>query len=113
MNKTSIEWCELCPMACEYWKSVGLNWLILGACTGTKAEIMELRKTYPGLEPMPWHTNKWILAPKVEWIKEIVDAADAAGIPIFLKDNLKPIFGGVGKLWAFDRKMNLRQEFPK
>ena len=26
--------------------------------------------------------------PKIEWIKEIVEAADKAGIPIFLKNNL-------------------------
>lgn len=29
--------------------------------------------------------------PKIEWVKEIVDAADRAEIPVFLKDNLKPL----------------------
>ena len=28
--------------------------------------------------------------PKIEWIREIVEAADKAGIPIFLKDNIYP-----------------------
>lgn len=30
-------------------------------------------------------------APKVSWIREIVDAGDRAGIKVFLKDNLKPL----------------------
>lgn len=29
--------------------------------------------------------------PKIEWVKEIVDACDKAGIPVFLKDNLTPL----------------------
>lgn len=49
--------------------------------------------------------------PEIEWIQEIVEAADKAGIPVFLKDNLNsceiadyPIL--------LDSKGNLRQEFP-
>ena len=30
-------------------------------------------------------------APEIEWIKEIVDAADKAGIPVFLKNNLRKL----------------------
>lgn len=30
--------------------------------------------------------------PKVEWIKEIVDACDKSGVPVFLKDNLNHLF---------------------
>lgn len=30
--------------------------------------------------------------PKIEWVEEIVRAADKAGIPVFLKDNLKPLY---------------------
>lgn len=30
-------------------------------------------------------------APKIEWIKEIVDAADKANVPVFLKNNLAPL----------------------
>jgi protein gp37 len=40
--------------------------------------------------------------PKIEWVEEIVRAADRAGIPVFQKDNLKPLFGN-----------NLRQELPE
>ena len=30
--------------------------------------------------------------PKIEWVREIVQAADKAGIPVFLKNNLIPMF---------------------
>jgi protein gp37 len=47
--------------------------------------------------------------PKIEWVQEIHDAADRAGIPIFLKDNLFPLFKAemnyINKSW-------LRQEMP-
>lgn len=44
--------------------------------------------------------------PKVEWIKEIVDAADKYSIPVFLKDNLHSLLAGV------DFTAKLRQQFP-
>jgi len=44
-----------------------LDWLIIGA--QTKPSVF----------------------PKIEWVKEIVEAADKAGIPVFLKDNLAPM----------------------
>jgi len=40
--------------------------------------------------------------PEISWVEEIVRAADAAGIPVFQKDNLKPILGDT-----------LRQELPE
>ncbi len=59
---------------------------------------------------------------KVEWIKEIVTAADKAGVPVFLKDNLAGMFT-VANLNQEPRLLNawdmvcgepvLRQEFPK
>jgi hypothetical protein len=65
--------------------------------------------------------------PKIEWIEEIVLAADMAGIPVFLKDNLQKLFiqnidikGNGGYFlpeWArhitSDGRGVLRQEFPK
>ena len=44
--------------------------------------------------------------PKIEWVSEIVEACDKAGIPVFLKDNLRALLnkGKVG--WP------LRQEMP-
>jgi protein gp37 len=56
----------------------GIGWLIIGAQT----------KPYK--------------PPKIEWVREIVEAADKVGIKVFLKDNLKPLLGD-----------NLRQELPK
>lgn len=46
-----------------------VNWIIIGAQT------------------------KPFRAPKIEWVEEIVSAADKAGIPTFLKDNLQPLLG--------------------
>ncbi len=53
--------------------------------------------------------------PKIEYIQEIVEAADKAGIPVFLKNNLQTLFDsehkdGGGKRFG---KFELRQEFPK
>ena len=69
-----------------------LDWLILGACTGTKAEMSRLcaKTDIPYINVKPFG-KKWTLQPKIEWVKEIVEAADWAGIPVFLKDNLKPL----------------------
>jgi len=36
--------------------------------------------------------------PEIEWVKEIVEAADRARIPVFLKDNLMPLFQSSVKL---------------
>ncbi|KKN16813.1 hypothetical protein LCGC14_0971980 [marine sediment metagenome] len=61
-----------------------IDWLIIGA--QTKPTVM----------------------PKVEWVREIVEAADAAGIPVFLKDSLDDLLG-----WKYRPDMiHLRQEMP-
>jgi len=73
-----------------YLQNGGINWLIIGA------------QTKPTVYPKP------------EWVKEIVEAADRAGVAVFLKDslsNLIPInsplrYGPAGEL-------RLRQEMPK
>ena len=67
-----------------------IDWVIIGACTGTKLDLIELNKQYPALKLMPWG-KKWTLQPSVEWVKEIVKAADQAGVRIFLKYSLIPI----------------------
>ena len=46
--------------------------------------------------------------PKIEWVKEIVEAADKAGIPVFLKDNLAPLIKSIK-----GENFYLRQEMPK
>jgi len=44
--------------------------------------------------------------PKIEWVREIVKAADGVGIPVFLKDNLK----ASPEFW---NDQVLRQEMPE
>ena len=66
------------------------DWLIIGACTGTVKEMSRLVDKYPHLTPMQWG-NKWTAQPQIKWLREIVEAADKAGVPVFLKDNLKPL----------------------
>ena len=50
----------------------GLSWVIIGSQT----------KSYK--------------PPKIEWVKEIVEACDKARIPVFLKDNLFPLISKIG-----------------
>src|SRR4030042_1904882 len=78
-------------------KRANINWLIIGAQT------------------------KPAVYPKLEWVQGIVEAADKAGIPVFLKDNLMPLLtsklhgqGGIEShnFWAF-KEFKLRQEMTK
>jgi hypothetical protein len=41
--------------------------------------------------------------PEIEWVREIVEAADKARIPVFLKDNLRPLLSYPKDLWAFTK----------
>lgn len=51
--------------------------------------------------------------PKIEWVDEIVKAADQAGIPVFLKNNLTPLeFAKARLLTKTDGGWALRQEMP-
>ncbi len=83
-----------------------INWLIIGACTGTEAEMEKLQNKYQGLSVMPYG-NKWTAQPQISWIQEINDAADKVNIPIFEKNNLVPLFA------ENEITTGLRQEFPK
>jgi protein gp37 len=72
-------------------KLAGINWVIIGQCTPVKMSTM----------------------PKLGWVEEIVTAADKAGVPVFLKDNLISCvdqypfaFSGIFP------DIKLRQEFP-
>ena len=79
----------------------GINWLIIGG----QAKPEKL--------------------PKIEWLREIVEAAHKAGIKVFLKDNLNPIFAendcaGFNQyqdqfftiIDNFPTRYHLRQEMP-
>lgn len=117
----NVAWCEPDGLK-EDFRDTGINWLIIGACTGTYIDMANLCMkhtnslcNYQGLKLEQWG-NKWTAQPKIEWVREIVEAADRAGAKVFLKDNLRPLLAqGVGrydKPWAF-RNMELRQELPK
>ena len=77
-----------------------IDWLVIGACTGSKKDLLELKEKYSSLTLMPWG-KKWTLQPQVEWVQTIVEAADNAGVLVFQKDNLQPLLGN-----------NLRRELP-
>ena len=70
-----------------------IDWVIIGACTGRKVEIMELCQRDPELTPMPWG-KIWTAQPPFEWVAEIVQAADKAGVKVFLKNNLQSLVFG-------------------
>lgn len=78
-------------------EEAGISWIIIGA--QTKPTVM----------------------PKIEWVREIVEACDKAGIPVFLKDSLKPLLrqeSFIGQreeklFWSDPTWKSLRQELPK
>jgi len=91
-----------------------LNWLIIGACTGTLSDLKVLlgNTRYLDLDLMPYG-SKWTLQPKIKWVQEIVEAADKAGVKVFLKYNLvetipidRPFYRQNDNGWA------IRQEMP-
>ena len=77
----------------------GISWVIIGQQTPARAGTI----------------------PKIEWVKEIVEACDKAGIPVFLKNNLKPLITSqcnmndewAAREWVQCKYPVLRQEFPK
>ncbi len=89
-------------MECDLQKDLEINLIIIGC---------ETRNGRPVLANLP----------KIEWIKEIVEAADKVRIPVFLKDNLRDV---ITQKMADDASQeslyfhkegvytNLRQEFP-
>ena len=73
----------------ESLQGAGIQWLIIGQMTPVKASTR----------------------PKIEWIKEIVDAADELNVPVFLKNNLAKGVIDTSMDWAFN-KTGYRQEYP-
>jgi len=100
-----------------------ISWLIIGACTGTYAELWHLAERLPledagfvrAMRIKELSRGKYTLQPKIEWVKEIVEAADKAGVKVFLKDNLRPLFKPnyeVEYPWAY-KWGSFRQEMPE
>ena len=93
----------------------GLSWIIIGACSGSLADLQKLHQRYPELA---LRDNKkftsFVALPKLEWIREIIEGADKGGIPVFLKDNLVPWLSSefeVAHAWAYEHGA-YRQEMP-
>ena len=77
-------------------KVAGIGWFIIGAQT------------------------KPTVYPEISWVREIVEAADRAGVKVFLKDNLESLLGqdkDYKRFRGYDGEGNmlvgLRQEMPK
>ncbi len=74
-------------------EEAGISWVILGSQT----------KPYK--------------PPKIEWVQEIVETADKAGVEVFLKDNLRSMLCDALALHNIERRgffcdNELRQDFP-
>jgi protein gp37 len=81
----------------------GVGWVIIGQQTPVKTSTM----------------------PKIEWVRDLVESADRAGVPVFLKDNMMPLLKDcIGihapywritdpdNIWPYARQVQLRQEIP-
>lgn len=66
----------------SYWAYGEVGWIIIGAETGR---------------------NRKKVVPHLEWIGDILSAADATGVPVFMKNSLIPVVG----------EENMRRDFPK
>ena len=87
------------PMLLKAFYLYGVNWVIIGG--QTKPTVM----------------------PKIEWVREIVEACDKAGVKVFLKNNLEPLWTSGNRrepFFKFSRPSPgatemgyLRQEMPE
>lgn len=91
-------------------KGQQVDWLIIGAMTGSCKKIMAMHQRFPELTPMRW-LKHWTLQPKVEWVKTVIDAADESDIPVFMKPNLIPLVPPFGND-LFPPTIRVRQEMP-
>ena len=109
----------------EALQEAGVKWLIMGACTGTENEMRALEDMYNlGWGPeqpsrvMPrnqYADRLYTFQPKLEWVREIAGIADRAGIPLFLKNNLYPIYLGNPQdaCYFMFKDARLKQEVPQ
>jgi len=69
-------------------------------------DVMQYLYTWNLIRSCNWiiigSQTKPLKLPQKIWVDEIIEAADKSSIPVFLKDNLKPLLGD-----------NLRQELPE
>lgn len=99
--------------------SRGIAGVIVGAMTGRKDRLLQLQEErYPQLqlEKLDAIGRKWTLLPRLEWVRDIVTAADTAEIPVFLKDNLYKLLmerPAEDHDLYWEDMSTLRQELPK
>jgi len=96
----------------------------------TVAGILDNHRNWPVIHGgILSHVINWVIIgaqtrptvyPKIEWVREIVEACDRARIPVFLKDNLDPLLGQdhrfkrwLGKDNEENTIVGLRQELPE
>jgi hypothetical protein len=65
-------------------------------------EMVSLCERYDNALAAVPYGNRWTAQPRIEWVREIIEACKKANISYFLKDNLRPLVGD-----------NLVQDMPK
>jgi len=72
----------------DAWKE--FDWVALGGLTGARGDLDRVIGDYPKLRfrHLSEKGNRYVLAPPVAWLKNIVSQCDAAGTKVFIKDNL-------------------------
>ena len=75
------------------------EWVIIGACTGTRKDLEALIERHPGLTLMPFG-KKWSAQPEIGWVQGIALNCTKANTPLFLKDNLKPLLPNRMPFWG-------------
>ena len=123
------------PFPDNCWVGVSAtNWLMFSNALGHLASI-QAKVKYLSFEPLLERIQfdmmqkmlfpraiDWVIIgaqtkpykpPELSWVREIVEAANEAGIPVFLKNNLAPL-SGPERLWqGFHQGQGLRQELPE
>ena len=109
---------RMAPHVTDYFVNEGLaciKLLVIGALTGTRKDMEAVKERWPALTLLPYR-NQWTLQPPIEWVREIVEAADKAGAKVWIKNNLTPGLappgGGLFPKWARRAGPYLRQALP-
>ena len=93
------------------------KWLSIEPLLG-RIDTMLLKNTLPAIQWLvigaQTHPNVY---PKIEWVREIVEAADKTGVKVFLKNNLKPMLPEEPPFYDVcdedpAMSLKLRQELP-
>jgi len=113
-----LSWDRKASVFITGWIQQGVSWLIIGACTGTYKDMLALDDRYNlgnFSRVLRLNNGVYTFQPKIEWVREIVETADQAGIRVFLKDNLLELVNYVSPQtdFAFNNQGDYRQELPE